>query len=70
MQIFEEILFFKLHTTIQQQKNTINSTYLVSVGKGRLVEGKGHENDSVSSQSHALSFHQLPPFQLPQGKLN
>ena len=40
MQIFEEVLFFKLHTT---KKQTVNSTYLVLVGCGRLVEGKGHK---------------------------
>ena len=27
------------------EKQTINSTYLVSVGCGRLAEGKGHETD-------------------------
>ena len=27
------------------EKQTINSTYLVSGGCGRLAEGKGHEND-------------------------
>ena len=44
MQIFEEVLFFKLHTT---KKQTVNSTYLVLVGCGRLVEGKGHKTDYV-----------------------
>ena len=29
----------------QTEKQTINSTYLVSVGCGRLEEGKGHETD-------------------------
>ena len=36
--MFEEVLFFKLRIT---EKQTINSTYLVSVGCGRLAEGKG-----------------------------
>ena len=30
---------------INNRKQTINSTYLVSVGCGRLAEGKGHETD-------------------------
>ena len=47
MQIFEEVLFFKLRTTTEKQ--TINSTYLVSVGYGRLAEVKGHEIESVKS---------------------
>ena len=44
MQIFEEVLFLQL---CKKQKNknktttTINSTYLVSVGCGRLVGGQG-----------------------------
>ena len=42
VQIFEEVLFFKLRTTLKQ---TINSIYLVSVGCGRQPEGKGHEID-------------------------
>ena len=37
---FMEILLFELCTT---KKQTINSTYLVSVGCGRLAEGKGHD---------------------------
>ena len=51
MQIFEEVLFLKLRTKQQTNKNkktekhTINSTYLVSGGCGRLAEGKGHETD-------------------------
>ena len=45
MQIFEEILFFKLCTTTTTkkptttEKQTINSTYLVSGGCRRLAEG-------------------------------
>ena len=31
---------------IKTEKQTINSTHLVSVGCGRLVEGKRHETDS------------------------
>ena len=38
MQIFDVIIFFKLRTI---QQKTVNSTYLVSVGFGRLEEGKG-----------------------------
>ena len=47
MQIFQEVLFFKLRTTLKTEKQTIDSTYLVSVGCGRLAEGKGHETDFV-----------------------
>ena len=44
--IFEEVFFFKLRTTTtKRKKETINSTYLVSVGCGRLTEGKRHEID-------------------------
>ena len=45
MQIFEEVLFFKLRTTTKTEKQTINLTYLVSVGCRRLAEEKGHETD-------------------------
>ena len=41
MQIFEEVLFFKLLTTIQQK--TVKPTYLESVDARRLAGGKGHE---------------------------
>ena len=42
-----EVLFFKLRATRKQKKKKqtkkpINSTNLVSVGCGRLAEGKGH----------------------------
>ena len=52
MQIFKEVAFFKLRTTTlkkkkntnnnnkKQKKQTINSTYLVSVGKGETGESK------------------------------
>ena len=43
MQVFQDVLFFSIKT----QKQRINSTYLVSVGCGRLAEGKGHETDSI-----------------------
>ena len=51
MQIFEEVLFFKLPTKKLQknpptEKHPINSTYLVLAGCGRLAEGKGHETDT------------------------
>ena len=39
MQIFEDVLFFKLRTKEKQKNKTINSTYLVSVGCGRMTEG-------------------------------
>ena len=48
MQIFEDVLFFKLQTTTTTkttEKQTFNSTHLVSVGCGRLAEGKGHETE-------------------------
>ena len=35
----------KTNKQTQKKPQTINSTYLVSVGCGRLVEGKGHETD-------------------------
>ena len=34
---------FQASYNIKTEKQTINSTYLVSVGCGRLAEGKGHE---------------------------
>ena len=44
--IFEEVLFFKPRaTTTTTEKQTIDSTYLVSVGCRRLAEGKGHKTD-------------------------
>ena len=46
VQIFEKVLLFKLRTTKERKKQTINSDYLVSVGCGRLAEGKGHETDA------------------------
>ena len=51
MQIFEEVPFFKLRTT---EKQTINSTYLVSFGSGRLAEGKGHEADTLLQNGTGL----------------
>ena len=35
----------------------INSTYLVSVGYGRLAEGKGHETDSPGKRARFVLFH-------------
>ena len=56
MQVFEEVLLFKLRTRTKKNKKTtttekqaINSTYPVSVGCGRLAEGKGHATDSERS---------------------
>ena len=46
MQIFKEVLFFKLRTTTKTEKQKMSSTYLVSVGCGRLAEGKEYETDS------------------------
>ena len=48
MQIFKEVLFFKLRTTTKTEKQKMSSTYLVSVGCGRLAEGKGQETDHKS----------------------
>ena len=45
MQIFEAVLIFKLRTTQKQKNQTVYSTYLVSIGCGRLAEGKEHETD-------------------------
>ena len=41
VQIFKDVPFFKLRATKKTEKQTINSTYLVSVGCRRLAEGKG-----------------------------
>ena len=49
--IFKEVLFFKLHTT---EKQTINSTYLMSVGCGRLAEGKKHKADPLVQHVHLV----------------
>ena len=43
---------FKATYNIKTEKQTINSTYLVSVGCGRLAEGKGHETDIGFKISH------------------
>ena len=72
VQILEEVLFFKLRTT---EKHTFNSTYLVSVGCGRLAEGNGHETDSCPfldrvSQSRAVFLPPASHIQLTQDKLN
>ena len=40
---------FQATYNIKTEKQTINSTYLVSVGCGRLAEGKGHKTDSCVS---------------------
>ena len=59
--MFEEVLFFKLgkqkkkrkkERKENKEKQTINLTYLVSVGCGRLAEGKGHETNSPVSYTH------------------
>ena len=67
MQIFEEVIFFKLRTKNKQnkkrrrrkkkekEKQTFNSTYLVSVGCLRLAEGKGHEIDVRSLKKRTSS---------------
>ena len=57
---------FQATYNIKTEEQTINSTYLVSVGCGRLAEGKGHE----TSQSCALFLPQASHIQLTQDKLN
>ena len=44
MQIFDVIIFFKLHT-----QKTVQPTYLCPLGARKLAEGKGHETASKSS---------------------
>ena len=53
MHIFKEVSFIKLHTT---EKQTINSTYLVSVGCWRLANEKGTRLTRRSSQSCSCPF--------------
>ena len=45
VQIFEEVLFFKLHTTVKTEKQTINWLSLCQLDAGRLAEGNGHKTD-------------------------
>ena len=63
MQIFEEVIFFKLRTTTKNknkttttEKQTIHSAYLVSVGCRRLAEGEGHETDSSKKCARFVLF--------------
>ena len=35
----------KTHNRLTRNRKTINSTFLVPVGCGRLAEGKGHETE-------------------------
>ena len=39
-------LFQAMYNIKKKEKQTINSTYLVSVGCGKLAEGNGHETVS------------------------
>ena len=43
MQMFQEVPLFHATYNIKTERQTINSTYPVSVRCGRLAEGKGHE---------------------------
>ena len=56
---------FQATHDIKTEKQAINSTYLVSVGCGRLAEGKGHETDWRNQEKG-----QPPHIQLTQDKLN
>ena len=55
--MFEEVLFFQTTYNIKTEKQTINSTYLVSVRCVRLTEGKGHETEKEDflENLHVLS---------------
>ena len=43
--IFEEVLFFKLRTTIKTETQTVNWLSLYQLDAERLTEGKGHETN-------------------------
>ena len=45
LQFFQEVLFFKLSTTIKTEKQTSDWLSLFRLDAGRLAEGKGHETD-------------------------
>ena len=49
-------LLFQATYNIKTEKQTINSTYLVSVRSGRLAEGKGLEIDVPSEMSRRLTI--------------
>ena len=49
-------LLFQATYNIKTEKQTINSTYLVSVRSGRLAEGKGLEIDVPSKMSRRLTI--------------
>ena len=42
---FRGSALFQATYDVKTEKQTIDSTYLVSVGCGRLAEGSGHETD-------------------------
>ena len=51
MQIFNVIIFFRLHTI---QQKTVKPTYLCPFGARKLAEGKGHQIDHVFELSLLL----------------
>ena len=50
----------KQHTQKKQTNNRKHLTYFLSVGCGRLAEGKGHETDPRKLQQGAISGQPMP----------